>query len=241
MAVSKYQSNGRNNLLRPPGARKAPITRLPLNAQVAERLRSMIVSGELEEDKKVPFAELSDKLGVSLTPIREAMKILAEEQLVELTPNRGARVLPVTVEEMKSLFEVIAEIEALAARLAATRMTDDELQQLEDMHAEMRGFFESRDRAQYFSLNNSVHARIVEFSHNPVLIHTHKKMTVRSARGRFIAVLDEGRWEQAMQEHENVMAAFRDRDAARASDIWRVHLQRSGEVTARVLLSRQQE
>ncbi|MGR3343879.1 MAG: GntR family transcriptional regulator [Paracoccaceae bacterium] len=202
---------------------------------MAERLRGMIVNGELEEGKKIPVAAVSEKLGVSLTPLREALKVLAEEQLVELTPNRGARVLPVTVADMKALFEVTAELEALAARLATERMSDEELQVLENMHSKMRGFFESRDRAAYFDLNNKIHVAIAEFSHNPVLSHMHKKINVRVARVRFIAFHDAERWEQAMSEHEDLMVSFRERDMEKAAAIWRVHLQRSGAVTTKLL------
>lgn len=241
MAAGDYRSIGKSDILRPPHARKTPISRLPLNEQVAERLRSMIISGELEEGKKVPVTAVSEKLGVSLTPLREALKVLAEEQLVELTPNRGARVLPVTVEDMKALFEVTAELEALGARLAAERMTAGELQILEDMHSRMRDCFDNHDRATYFEINNRIHVTIMEYSRNPVLSHMHKKVTVRVARVRFIAFHNEERWEQAMREHEDIMVSFRERDADKAARIWRVHLQRSGDVTTKLLIENEQQ
>lgn len=236
MVAADYKLIGNRGVLRPLRARKTPISRLPLNEQVAERLRSMIINGELEEGKKIPVSAISEKLGVSLTPLREALKVLAVEQLVELTPNRGARVLPVTVADMKALFEVTAELESLAARLAVERMSAEELQVLENMHSEMRGFFESRDRAAYFKLNNNIHVAIVEYSHNPVLVQMYKKVTVRVARVRFIAFHDTKRWEQAMCEHEDLMISFRERDKEKAAEIWRVHLQRSGAVTTKLLI-----
>ena len=107
--------------------RKRVLTRQPLHHQVADELRDMIVHGELAEGAKVPVTELARTLGVSFTPLREALKVLAEDNLVELLPNRGARVKMHTVEEAGQLFEVIAELEALAAELAARKMTDDEL------------------------------------------------------------------------------------------------------------------
>jgi len=241
MPLQKFKATKRKNLLNSPNARKAVLSRHPLNEQVAEKLRNMIITGELEEGKKVPVTEISEILGVSPTPLREALKVLAEEKLVELTPNRGARVLPTTVEETTSLFEVIAELESLGAKLAATRITAKELELLEKLHFEMRAFFDVRNRESYFELNNQIHAAIMEFSHNPVLSHMHQKTTVRVARVRFVAVHENRRWEESMQEHEEVMIAFREKNADRAADIWREHLKKSGEVTIEVLKLQQQK
>lgn len=241
MALQNVRPLKQRNLLGSPQARKVALSRQPLNEQVAERLRAMIVNGEMEVGKKIPFTEIAEKLGVSLTPLREAIKILAEEQLVELTPNRGARVLPVSVEETVALFEVIAEMESLGAKLAAERMTEAELADLESMHAEMREYYETGNLDAYFEVNSRIHAAIMANSHNPVLLHTHQKMNVRVARVRFIAVHENQRWAQAMQEHEDVMQAFRDRDPERAANIWRIHLQESGRVTIGVLQAKEQE
>lgn len=241
MALQNVRSLKQRNLRGSPQARKVALTRQPLNEQVAERLRTMIVNGEMEVGKKIPFTEIAEKLGVSLTPLREAIKVLAEEQLVELTPNRGARVLPVSVEETVALFEVIAELESLGAKLAAERMTEEERADLEEMHAEMREYYETDNLDAYFEMNSQIHAAIVANSHNPVLLHTHQKMNVRVARVRFIAVHENQRWAQAMQEHEDVMQAFRDKDADRAARIWRHHLLESGRVTIKLLQAKEQE
>lgn len=241
MALHNVRPLKQRNLRASPQARKVALTRQPLNEQVAARLRTMIVNGEMEVGKKIPFTEIAEKLGVSLTPLREAIKVLAEEQLVELTPNRGARVLPVSVEETVALFEVIAELESLGAKLAAERMTEDELAELEALHAEMREYYETSNLDAYFEVNSQIHAAIVANSHNPVLLHTHQKMNVRVARVRFIAVHENQRWAQAMQEHEEVMQAFRDKDADRAARIWRHHLLESGRVTVGVLQAKEQE
>lgn len=240
MAQKNVRTPRHRNLLGSPQARKVALTRQPLNEQVAERLRAMIVNGDLEVGKKIPFTEIAETLGVSLTPLREAIKVLAEDQLVELTPNRGARVLPVSVDDTGALFEVLAELKALAAKLAADRMTEAELAELEVMHTEMRGHYRAGDGDAYFEMNSRIHAAIVANSHNSVLLHTYQKMAVHAARVRFNEVHRNQRWSQKMQEHEDVMAAFRDRDADRAADIWRVHLQECGRVTVGVLQARSQ-
>jgi len=228
--------NGRaRKALKISGQRKRAISRQSLHGQVADRLRDMVVHGELIPGEKVPVAALSQTLGVSLTPLREALKVLAEEGLVELTPNRGARVIPFTAREAEALFEVIAGLESLAAELAASRMSDDDLADLETAHKQMRSYFKDRQRDQYFEINSHIHETIVRYSFNDVLIKTHSKLMVRANRGRYIAIIDPDRWTEAMAEHEAVMEAFRTRDAERAGRIWRVHLLRSGQAIQNTL------
>ena len=221
--------------LKQPGQRKVPISRDPLHIQVANRLRDMIVHGDLKPGERVPFAQLAEELGVSLTPLREAFKVLAEDGLVEQTPNRGVRVLPYTAAEATALFEVIAELESLAAKLAAVRMSDDDLANLEALHEQMRGEYESRSKDPYFDINSRIHRMIVGLSGNDVLISTHTKLMVRANRGRYIAIVNEDRWSQAMGEHEAVMDAFRRCDSEAARSIWWTHLAHSGEAVSAVL------
>ena len=217
------------------GRRKRTISRQSLHGQVAERLRDMVVHGELPPGEKVPVAALSQTLGVSLTPLREALKVLAEEGLVELTPNRGARVIPYTVEEAEAVFEVIAGLEGLAAELAASRMSDENLTNLEEAHKQMRSYFEEGERDLYFEINSNIHETIVRYSSNYILINTHAKLMVRANRGRYIAIIDPERWREAIAEHDAVMEAFRARDAERAGRVWRVHLLRSGQAVQKAL------
>lgn len=220
---------------RRPRPRKVKLTRLSLPAQVAETLREMIVTGELEAGEKVPIAQLAGQLDVSPTPLREALKVLAAEGLVELLPNRGARVASYTVEDARHLFEVIAGIESLAAELAAQRMTEAERAELDALHAEMRGHFERGEKAEYFELNSRIHVRIIELARNEVLAGVHAGLMVRANRGRFLAITDPERWREAMDEHEELMAALRGRDWQRAAGIWRTHLQHTGRAVCTAL------
>lgn len=218
-----------------PRVRKIKLSRLSLPAQVAETLREMIVTGELPAGRKVPVSQLAEQLDVSPTPLREALKVLAAEKLVELLPNRGARVASYTTAEARELFEVIAGIESLAAELAAKRMGAADLDELETLHEAMRGHFERDEKAEYFELNSRIHARIIALAQNEVLAATHATLMVRAERGRFIAITDPARWAQAMDEHEQIMTAFRERDSAAAARVWRLHLEHTGQATAKAL------
>jgi DNA-binding GntR family transcriptional regulator len=209
------------------------IRRQSLHGSVADHVRAMIIRGDLAAGEKVPTQTLAQSLGVSITPLREALKILAEEQLIELLPNRGARVLPFTADEAVLLFEVIASLEGLAAELAAARITAEALSAVESLHARMRSHFEAREKAPYFALNSRIHEEILAAAANPVLVSAHARLNVRAARGRYIAIIDQSRWSEAMSEHEDLMIALRERDAARAGAIWRGHLLRTGAAVRR--------
>jgi DNA-binding GntR family transcriptional regulator len=209
------------------------IPRRSLHGSVADHLRAMIIQGDLVAGEKVPAQALAQSLGVSITPLREALKVLAEEQLVELLPNRGARVLPFTADEAILLFEVIASLESLAAELAAARITNEHFGALEAMHAQMRIHFEARDKPPYFALNSRIHDEVLKAADNPVLVSAHAKLHVGATRGRYIAIIDQSRWDEAMSEHEDLMIALRERDGARAGKIWRRHLLRTGAAVRR--------
>jgi len=208
---------------------------MSLHEQVIDKLRQMIVTGELPAGEKIRVNDLAEELEVSLTPLREALKVLAGEQLVELTPNRGARVAPLVLEEIKQVFEVIAGIEGLAAELTAQRITPEQLAQLEEMHARMRSYHDAGNKAAYFDLNRQIHDLLVEFAGNPILVQTRAQLALRAERARFIAVSSDAHRMEAMKDHDDLMAALRAHDAETAQQVWRRHLTSSGKEMCRVL------
>src|SRR5688572_22803430 len=113
------------------------ISRRYLHDEVAERLRALIRSGDLEPKSRVNELELAERFGISRTPLREAIKILATEGLLELLPNRGARVASITNQEIEEMIEVVAGLEATAADLACRRITDGEIAEIEALHRRM--------------------------------------------------------------------------------------------------------
>jgi DNA-binding GntR family transcriptional regulator len=225
------KSKGRRRLSA--DVRDLTIQRRSLHDPVADHLRKMIIRGELGPGDKVPIQALAEMLGVSITPLREALKVLAEDQLVELLPNRGARVLPYTIEESRALFEVIANLEGLAAELAASRISKPDLSYIQALHARMRVHFERSEKEPYFELNSQIHDAVVQASGNEVLIGARAKLNVRATRGRYLAIVDASRWKQAMEEHEDLMESLRTGDAPKAFAIWKTHLRRTGEAVQR--------
>ncbi len=206
---------------------------------VAAQLRGRIIRGELLPGARIVERTLSAELRVSRTPVREALKLLRADGLVEIAMHRGAQVTPYTAQEAEHLFDLIAVIEGLAAERLVARLDAPMLERLEAMHARMKAQYAARDATAYFDTNTSIHAFIIDGTENPHLIESHRRVMIRAQRGRFMAILDTDRWSQAMAEHDELMVALRARDAASAAEIWQRHLRHTGETLAEVLRDRQ--
>ncbi len=133
------------------------IPRQVLHQEVAVRLRQRIVEGHLAPGAKLNERELSELLQVSRTPLREAIKMLAAEGLVELLPNRGAVVAQLSEQDVADTFEVIAGLEGQSGELAAQRISEAELAEIRALHYEMLAAFTRRDLSTYYRLNALIH------------------------------------------------------------------------------------
>jgi DNA-binding GntR family transcriptional regulator len=195
-----------------------------IHDQLLEHLRDLIIEGELAAGARVPERLLCERFGVSRTPLREALKVLAAEGLIELLPNRGARVAGLTAEDVAHSLKVIGTLEALAGELACARLTADELSEIRARHFQMLVHHARRDRLAYFKANQAIHQAIVAASGNPVLVQTYANLSGRIRRARYAANLDRARWDEAVAEHEAMLPALEARDGARLAEIMRLHL-----------------
>jgi DNA-binding GntR family transcriptional regulator len=189
-----------------------------------DNLREVFVRGEVPAGQKVPEAQLCERFGVSRTPLREALKVLAAEGQVELLPNRGARVRELTLQEVDGLFAVAGALEALAGEQACERIAQEELDALADLHTRMRDAFERRDMAPYYALNRQIHEAIVSATRNPVLVAQYAILNARIRRVRFDSPMTDEIWARAMAEHEGMMNALQRRDSAAMASILKTHL-----------------
>jgi len=205
---------------RPPRAIERP---KPLHEAVGERLRNLIVHGDLAVGERLNDAKLASLLNVSRTPIREAIKLLASEGLVDLFPGRGARVGAFSLDSVGELFEVIAGVERQACELAAARMSEREFDGLARLHARMARHAADGELKAYFKLNYEIHLGIVAASGNATLQTLHASLLVRAQRARYAALASPSRWQEAMAEHELLMDALAKRDARRAGDLMHAH------------------
>jgi DNA-binding GntR family transcriptional regulator len=198
--------------------------RAVIHAKLLESLRDLIIEGELPAGERVPERVLCERFGVSRTPLREALKALAAEGLIELLPNRGAWVVQLTAEDVAHTLKVIGTLEALAGELACQRLTADELAEIRARHHEMLAHHARRDRPAYFKANQAIHQAIVAASGNPVLAQTYAGLSGRIRRARYAANLDPHRWDEAVAEHEEILAALTARDGDRLARLLRTHL-----------------
>ena len=184
-----------------------------LHQEVAVRLRQRIVEGQIAPGAKLNERELSELLQVSRTPLREAIKMLAAEGLVELLPNRGAVAAQLSPQDVADTFEVIAGLEGQSGELAAARISVPELAEIRALHFEMLAAFTRRDLSTYYRLNAQIHERINAAARNPVLTHTYRTVNARLQALRFRSNFDERKWQRADQEHEAMVEHLAARDA----------------------------
>ena len=146
----------------------------------------MLLDGEIPPGARIPERDLCEKLQISRTPLREALKVLAAEGLVQLLPNRGSRAARLTDKDMRDLFEVCQGLEALAGELACERITDAEIADVAAAHAAMPRHYGDRDLLQYYRCNRTIHEAIIAAAGNPVLSGLYESVTARIRRARDI-------------------------------------------------------
>lgn len=212
-----------------------PIRRETLHHGAVAELRAMILSGELRPGSRVPEVQLCEQLGVSRTPLREALRVLAAEGLVELRPHRGAVVTPIDPKEIAAVFEVMEALEALAGDLACRRGTPEEFAELDRLHAQLHAQFDAGDRPAYFLTNRQIHARIVAMARNPSLDATYAGFASKILRARSLANYDEERWRHSLNEHDGFMAAVRQRNAATAGGLLAAHSRQTADAVLAAL------
>lgn len=183
-----------------------------LHEGVLTQLRDIIVEGRLTPGARVPERELCDTFQISRTPLREALKVLAAEGLIELLPNRGARVRQFSEADVRNLFEVISGLDFVAGRLACMRITDDAIVAIEQMHLEMYTHYLRRELAEYFRINQKIHQAIVDAAGNAVLSANYASLNSVVRRLRYSAnLVRRDRLGEAMREHELIIDALRRR------------------------------
>lgn len=201
-----------------------PVARRPLPAELADRLRALILDGSLTPGARIPERTLCDRFDVSRTPLREALKTLAAEGLVTLTPHRGASVTPLTRSDLDEAFPVLGALEALAGELACAHVTDREIAEASQLQAQMVAHFEARDLTGYFRLNEEIHALILRAARNPTLTQMLRGLSGRIRRARYQANMSDHRWAEAVAEHEAILEALSARNGWRLADLLRAHL-----------------
>jgi DNA-binding GntR family transcriptional regulator len=195
-----------------------------LHDEVADRLRALILSGDLPPLSRINEIKLAERFGISRTPLREAIKILATEGLLELMTNRGARVAVMSSEEIDDMLAVIGGLEAVAGELACQRITDFEVEAIAADHAAMVAHWRAGEEAAYFVRNRAIHVAIMAAARNEVLSEVYNNLSGRVARARYVAHKTPRQWKKAIEEHEQMVDLLRRRQGAKLARLMRDHL-----------------
>ena len=202
----------------------APIPRKALHEEAVHRLRDLIVQGELAPGARLNERVLCEKLGISRTPLREAIKLLAAEGLVDLLPNRGALVAALDTGRLAETLQVMGALEGLAGELACRHASEARIADIRRLHEKMLAMHERGDLAGYFRHNQAIHQSIVEASGNPVLANLYRQLNTSARRARYMANLSKERWDAAVREHEAILTALEARDVRTLKRLLRDHL-----------------
>ncbi|KRB55322.1 GntR family transcriptional regulator [Rhizobium sp. Root708] len=209
---------------RPEGSGPGPIRRTALHDTLVNHLRDMIIEGDLEPGTRLHEGQLGEQLGVSRTPLREAIKYLASEGLVELVPSRGAVVKRFSAKDVKDMLTVLRSLEELAGKLACEVASDNDIAGVRTLHDEMIDCYKAGDRLRYYKLNQDIHSAIVKLSQNASLADIHIMLQTRLKRIRFIGHEGPEKWASAVAEHEEMISALEARDQSRLSEVLGRHL-----------------
>jgi DNA-binding GntR family transcriptional regulator len=198
---------------------------LSLSDRAYYGIRELIVSLELAPGSPVSERELMERLGLGRTPVREALRALAQEKLVEVYPRRGIVVSPVDVGDLASLSEVRITLESFAARLAAERANADERDVARSLLAELADVADSHDERALIELDQRIHRHVYRCAHNPFVESTLNEYYTLTLRIWFLALDRVARLDDAVTEHRELLEAIYDGDARRAEEVMRRHIE----------------
>ena len=196
----------------------------PLSWRVAEEIRKLICKNVMVSGERLNEQKLCDQLGVSRTPLREALRMLSAEGLVKITPNKGAFVTEASIEEIFQMFETMSILEGSCARLATERLFDADLDELEKLHEQLEEAFQAGDMQGYMGVNHDYHLFIQEKAGNQVLSKIVSGLRNVILVHRYRQIYTPGRLAESMEEHRRLIEAFRARDGERADRLMRAHL-----------------
>jgi DNA-binding GntR family transcriptional regulator len=202
-----------------------PIIRHTLHDDLVGRIRDMIIEGQLAAGSRIHEGQLGLALGVSRTPLREALKFVASEGLIELVPGRGGIVRRLTPRDVRNMLDVLGALEVLAGRLACRTATDAQIASVRALHDDMMVLYEQRQRLDYYKANQAIHSAIAALSDNEFLVATHHTIQARLKRIRFIGNEAPAHWDSAAREHVEIITALEARDGEALAEALTRHLE----------------
>jgi DNA-binding GntR family transcriptional regulator len=197
-----------------------------LAQKAANKIREMIRKGALKKGDKILEAPMCQAMGVSRTPLREALRILSFEGLIELIPNKGATVAQPSIKDIEEMFFVMSILEGTCARLCTEKMDHKGLKRLEDLYGKLEEHCQVEDREKYMAVNHSYHSLVQELAGNKVLSEVINGLRQKILLYRYRQIYQPNRLQESIQEHRHLQQAFRERAPEAAERFMREHLTR---------------
>ena len=196
-----------------------------LGEEAAATLREFILLGKLEPGVAVPERNLAEALGISRTPLKEALRILENEGLIVYGPTRRPRVADPSIDELAQNLAVLGALEALSGELACENATNDEIAMAAQLEENMRLADEDTDALEFFGWDMDFHKTIAEAARNAPLLKTHRTYNARLWRARFISSNSRTARDRTLMQHGNILSALRERDGKACARHMRDHLE----------------
>lgn len=201
--------------------------RLSLTSKIFNIIRDDILNGKYSEGEKLVEAKLAEELGVSRTPVREALKQLELDGMVENIPNRGVIVKGITKQDIQDIFTIRTAIEGIAAAWAVERITEEELQDLKEAYELMEFYAFKKDIEKFAEFNTKFHETIYKATKSRYLEQVLKDFQYYMKQSRKKSLQIEGRMEDALREHKEILDAFLERNKEKAEKALTMHVNNS--------------
>ena len=212
----------------------------PLRETVCEALRSAIRNGILEPGERLMEVQLAEELGISRTPVREAIRKLEQEGYVIMMPRRGTYVSSVSVNDIKEIFEIRSALESLSTGLAARRIEPDELEKLRALLTEIEGHIERKDIDKIVETDIEFHGLLYQVSRNERLVTIISNLKEQLARFRTLSMSYPGRLQETLEEHRAMVEAIAANDVEAARDAAERHMERAEETLLKAMRRKEQ-
>lgn len=202
--------------------RRKPIERhQTLREKILETIRDAILKGSLKPGERVSEPELADRFGISRTPIREAFRQLESEGYLVVIPRKGAVVASLSARDIEEFYAIKIILEGFAARMAADKLTVKDLERLEAINERLSQIAKDGDVKTFFRVHNEFHEIFIKAAGNEKLLDMINQLVMRFKRLRLASLSHPGRMEISVEEHRNMIKAFRNKDGERADSLVR--------------------
>ncbi|NCD05436.1 MAG: GntR family transcriptional regulator [Spirochaetia bacterium] len=190
-----------------------------LGTKAYKKLKEMIISGKLKPGQKLNQVQLANQLGISRTPLLQAMNRLTSEQLTETIPRRGTRVRVFTNNDLLSIFEIRGRLEPFTCEQAAKNISSDQILKLQENISQMKVSIENNDEAQFKTLDNEFHTLIIDSSNNTFIAEILEKYVPLMHAVNLLKPM-----EKSLQDHKNILDALIENDSLSASQLMYYHI-----------------